>query len=78
MKIKPNADTPANLLGCISKLVDVGKETRAIPTTPIKIEPFAPSFFKETADATMSYKQPVQIALFFVGTNNSAYDDMAL
>lgn len=74
MKIKPKADTPADLLGWMSKLVDVGKETGAIPKTPIKTEPFSPSFFKETTDATTSYKQPVRIALFSGGTSDSAYE----
>lgn len=74
MKIKPKADTPADLLGWMSKLVDVGKETGAIPKTPIKKEPFSPSFFKETADATTSYKQPVRIALFSGGKSDSAYE----
>lgn len=73
-KIKPKANTQAYLLGWMSKLVDVGKETGAIPKTPIKTEPFSPSFFKETADATTSYKQPVQIALFSGGTSYSAYE----
>lgn len=45
MNIKPKVDTPADLLGWMSKLVDVGKETGAIPKTPIKTEPFSPSFF---------------------------------
>lgn len=58
----------------MSKLVDVGKKTGAIPKTPIKTEPFLPSFFKETADATTSYKQPVQITLFSGGISDSEYE----
>lgn len=38
---------------------------------PIKTEPVL--FFKETADATLSYKQPVQIPLFSGVTSDSAY-----
>lgn len=74
MKINPNADTPADLLGWMWKHVDVGKETGAIPKTSIKTEPFSPSFFKETTDVTTSYKQPVRIALFSGGTSDSAYE----
>lgn len=58
----------------MSKLVDVGKETGAIPKTPIKTESFSSSFFKETADATTSYKEQVRIALFSGGTSDSAYE----
>lgn len=56
----------------MSKLVDVGKETEAIPKMPIKTDPFLLS--KETADATSSSKQPVQISLFSGVTSDSAYE----
>lgn len=38
----------------------------------IKTEPFL--VFKETADATLSFKQPVQIPLFSGVTSDSAYE----
>lgn len=56
----------------MSKLVDVGKETEAIPKMPIKTDPFLLS--KETADATSSSKQPVRISLFSGVTSDSAYE----
>lgn len=56
----------------MSKRVEVGKETEAFPKMPIKTEPFL--FFKETADATLSYKQPVRIPLFSGVTSDSAYE----
>lgn len=56
----------------MSKLVDVGKETEAIPKMPIKTDPFLLS--KETADATSSFKQPVRISLFSGVTSDSAYE----
>lgn len=39
---------------------------------PIKTEPFL--VFKETADATLSYKQPVRIPLFSGVTSDSTYE----
>jgi hypothetical protein len=35
MKIKPKADSPADLLSWMTGIVDVGKESGAIPKTPI-------------------------------------------
>lgn len=74
MKMKTKADTTADLRGWMSKLVDVGIETGAIPKTPIKTEPFSPSFFQKTSDTTSSYKEPVQIALLSGGTSDSSYE----
>lgn len=65
--------TPA-LRGWMSKLVDVGIETGAIPKTPIKTEAFSQSFFQKATDATSSYKEPVQIALLSGGTSDSSLE----
>jgi hypothetical protein len=69
MKIKPKADSPADLLGWMTEIVDVGKDSGAIPKTPIKTE-----FPKDSTDLTPSFKPPIRIAVFSGGRNDSSYE----
>ena len=69
MKIKPKAESPADLLGWMTGIVDVGKESGAIPKTPIKTE-----LPKDTMDLTPSFKPPIRIAVFSGGRNDSSYE----
>ncbi|XP_062566718.1 uncharacterized protein LOC134229024 [Saccostrea cucullata] len=76
MNLKPKADTPADLLGWMSEVVAVGKESGAIPKTPktpIKPEPFSP-FSNTTMDFTTPFKHPVRIAMFSGGKSDSTYE----
>ena len=43
MKVKPNAETPTQLLGWMSEFEEVGRETGDIPKTPVKTELFSPN-----------------------------------
>jgi hypothetical protein len=69
MKIKPKAESPADLLGWMTGIVNVGKESGAIPNTPIKTE-----FPKDSKDLTQSSKPPIRIAVFSGGRNDSSYE----
>lgn len=71
MKVKPKADSPANLLGWMSQMVEISKESGAIPKTPVKTEPFSP-FSGETMGQV--FKQPVRIAVFSGGKSDSSYE----
>ena len=62
MKIKPKADSPSDLLHWMASIVDVGKETGAIPKTPTGPKPelstptSPASIVKENCDSMIAFR----------------------
>ena len=74
MKIKPKADTPADFLQWMASIVDVGKETGAIPKTPTvtKAEPLTPT--PPAFQYSTPWKPPLRISTFSGDGKDSTYD----
>ena len=74
MKIKPKADSPSDLLQWMASIVDVGKETGAIPKTPTGPKPELSTPTSPAFHYATPWKPPLRISPFSGDGKDSTYD----